>query len=64
MPLEGAMAFKIRRADYFYTAIQNQPGEGYKLLSQLADLGATTGTSRPPLRRRACSSTDRIRRYS
>jgi hypothetical protein len=31
--------FKIRRADYFYTAIQNQPGEGYKLLSQLADLG-------------------------
>jgi hypothetical protein len=37
--LEGAMAFKIRRADYFYTAIQNQPGEGYKLLSQLADLG-------------------------
>ncbi len=33
------MAFKIRRADYFYTAIQNQPGEGYKLLSELAGLG-------------------------
>jgi hypothetical protein len=39
MTLEVAMAFKIRRADYFYCAIQNQPGEGYKLLSELADLG-------------------------
>jgi hypothetical protein len=64
MTLEGAMAFKIRRADYFYTAVQNQPGEGYKLLSELANLPTTTGTS-PPLRRRpGYSSTARIRRYS
>jgi hypothetical protein len=33
------MAFNIRRADYFYTAIQNQPGEGHRLLSELANLG-------------------------
>lgn len=33
------MAFKIRRVQYFYTTVQDQPGEGYKLLSLLADLG-------------------------
>jgi hypothetical protein len=33
------MAFQIRRADYFYTTVKDQPGEAYRLLSQLADLG-------------------------
>ena len=29
----------IRRVDYFNTTIRDRPGEGYKLLSQLAELG-------------------------
>ncbi len=33
------MAFGIRRVEYFYTTVRDQPGEGYKLLSQLANLG-------------------------
>ncbi|KPK82435.1 MAG: hypothetical protein AMS25_02295 [Gemmatimonas sp. SM23_52] len=33
------MAFRIRRVEYFYATVQDQPGEGYKLLSLLADLG-------------------------
>ncbi len=33
------MAFRIRRADYFYATVVDQPGEGYRLLSQLAKLG-------------------------
>lgn len=33
------MAFTISRADYYYTAVEDVPGEGYKLLSRLADLG-------------------------
>ncbi len=33
------MAFNIRRVDYFYTTVKDQPGEAYKLLSQLAMLG-------------------------
>jgi hypothetical protein len=33
------MAFKIRRADYFYATIDDEPGEAYRLLSQLAGQG-------------------------
>jgi hypothetical protein len=33
------MAFKIRRVDYFYTTVKDQPGEAYKVLSLLASLG-------------------------
>ncbi len=33
------MGSKIRRVDYFYTAVRDEPGEAYKLLSLLADLG-------------------------
>jgi len=33
------MAFDIRRVDYFYTTVKDQPGEAYRLLSRLADLG-------------------------
>jgi hypothetical protein len=29
----------IRRVDYFYATVKDQPGEAYKLLSQLAELG-------------------------
>jgi hypothetical protein len=29
----------IRRVDYFNTTIRDRPGEGYKLLAQLAELG-------------------------
>jgi len=33
------MAFRIRRVDYFYATIRDAPGEGYRLLTQFADLG-------------------------
>lgn len=33
------MSFRIRRAQYFYCSIEDQPGEAYKVLSQLAKLG-------------------------
>jgi hypothetical protein len=33
------MAFKIRRADYYYCIIRDEPGEGYQLLTELAELG-------------------------
>jgi len=33
------MASKIRRVDYFYTTVRDQPGEAYKLLHILADQG-------------------------
>jgi hypothetical protein len=29
----------IRRVDYFITTIRDRPGEGYKLLAQLAEMG-------------------------
>ena len=32
------MAMSIRRAEYFYTTVRDEPGEAYKLLSRLADL--------------------------
>lgn len=33
------MAFAIRRIDYFYTTIKDQPGEAYTLLTLLAGVG-------------------------
>ena len=33
------MANRIRRVDYFHTVIPDQPGEAYRLLAQLAELG-------------------------
>jgi hypothetical protein len=33
------MTFKIRRVDYFYTTVRDQPGEAYKILLLLANLG-------------------------
>jgi hypothetical protein len=33
------MAFSIRRADYFYTTIREEPGEATQLLHRLAELG-------------------------
>jgi hypothetical protein len=33
------MAVRIRRVEYFTTTVQDQPGEAYKLLSQLAQMG-------------------------
>ena len=33
------MPFMLRPAEYFTTTARDQPGEGYKLLSSLADLG-------------------------
>ena len=29
------MAFTIRRVDYFYTTVKDQPGEAYSLLTLL-----------------------------
>jgi len=33
------MAFTIRRVDYFYAWVEDQPGQAYKLLSVLAEVG-------------------------
>lgn len=33
------MAFTVRRVEYFHTTVADRPGEAFKLLSQLADLG-------------------------
>ena len=48
------MAFQIRKVDYFYTAIEDRPGEAYKMLSQLAGLGinllAMTAVPMGPMR--------------
>jgi hypothetical protein len=33
------MAFKIRKVEYFYCSVVDQPGEAYKLLSQLEQIG-------------------------
>jgi hypothetical protein len=36
---EETMAFKIRRVDYYYTSVKDEPGAAYRILSQLAGLG-------------------------
>ena len=33
------MAYRIRRVEYFYAQVKDRPGEAYKILSLLADLG-------------------------
>lgn len=33
------MPFTIQRVQYFYTTVKDQPGEAYKLLNMLADMG-------------------------
>jgi len=33
------MAYRIRRVDYFYTTINDEPGQAYQVLSHLAGLG-------------------------
>lgn len=33
------MSFRIRRVDYYYHMVEDQPGEAYKLLSSLAGMG-------------------------
>jgi hypothetical protein len=33
------MTCSVRRVDYFYTTVKDQPGEAYRLLATLADLG-------------------------
>lgn len=33
------MAFSVRRVDYFYTTVEDHPGEAYNLLSTLATVG-------------------------
>ncbi len=33
------MAYRIRRVDYYYATLLDEPGEGYKLLTRLAELG-------------------------
>jgi hypothetical protein len=33
------MEFKVRRVEYFYTTVRDQVGEGYELLSLLAEAG-------------------------
>jgi hypothetical protein len=35
----GMMAYTIRRVDYFYTTVRDQPGSAYTLLAALADQG-------------------------
>jgi hypothetical protein len=51
------MAYTIRRADYFRTTVNDEPGEGYAILSQLASqrinllafTGCPVGTMRTQL---------------
>jgi hypothetical protein len=33
------MAYRVRRVGYYYLTLDDQPGEGYRLLSELAKLG-------------------------
>jgi hypothetical protein len=33
------MALRISRVDYYYTSVEDRPGEAHKLLSALAELG-------------------------
>ena len=33
------MAFKIRKVCYFYTTVEDKPGEAYKVLTMLGDIG-------------------------
>ena len=33
------MEYKIRRVDYFYVAVKDEPGAAYQLLQQMAGLG-------------------------
>lgn len=33
------MYYNVKSVEYFYTTVKDQPGEAYKLLSTLADLG-------------------------
>jgi hypothetical protein len=33
------VAYRIRKVDYFYTTVRDRPGEAYKLLTQLAEMG-------------------------
>lgn len=33
------MPFQIRRSNYYYTTVEDQPGEAYKLLAVLAEAG-------------------------
>jgi hypothetical protein len=33
------MAFRIRKVDYYYATVKDQPGEAYKLLSLFAETG-------------------------
>ena len=48
------MPIQIRRADYYYVTLPEEPREGYKLLSRLAELGinllAFTGIPSGPMR--------------
>lgn len=33
------MAYQIRRVDYYYTTVKDQPGEAYQILNELAKQG-------------------------
>ena len=33
------MAFQVRRVDYYYTMVKDEPGAAYRILTQLAELG-------------------------
>ncbi len=48
------MMTQVRRCNYYYTTVQDQPGEGFRLLTRLAELGvdllAFTGVPVGPLR--------------
>jgi hypothetical protein len=37
--MEVGMGYNIQKVDYFYATVQDQPGEAYKILSVLEELG-------------------------
>lgn len=53
-PAATQKALTIRRLDYFYTTVADEPGEAYRLLTKLAEVGvnllAFTGVPVGPLR--------------
>jgi hypothetical protein len=61
------MAFTIRRADYYYATISDEPGSGYALLSEFARLGvnllAFTGVPIGPLRTQLTLFPDEAARF-
>jgi prephenate dehydratase len=58
-----AMTYQVRRAEYFYTTVRDEPGEALKLLTLLAERGINLlalplfRSDRTALNSRSCRTT-------